>query len=54
MENYAYDRDINVLNAQNKEIVFKKTELRAPYDLIVAQKNTEIGNIVLGSGKPNC
>ncbi len=49
MENYAYDRDINVLNAQNKEIVFKKTELRAPYDLIVAQKNTEIGNIVLGS-----
>ncbi len=49
MENYAYDRDINVLNAQNKEIVFKKTELRAPYDLIVAQKSTEIGNIVLGS-----
>ena len=49
MENYAYDRDINLLNAQNKEIIFKKTELRAPYDLIVAQKNTELGNIVLGS-----
>lgn len=37
------------LNAQNKEIIFRKTELRAPYDLIVAQKNTELGNIVLGS-----
>lgn len=49
MENYAYDRDINLLNAQNKEIIFKKTELRAPYDLVVAQKNTEVGNIVLGS-----
>ena len=49
MENYAYDRDINLLNAQNKEIVVRKTELRAPYDLVVAQKNTEIGNIVLGS-----
>ena len=49
MENYAYDRDINLLNAQNKEIVVRKTELRAPYDLVVAQKNTEVGNIVLGS-----
>jgi len=49
MENYAFDRDINLLNAQHKEIVFKKTELRAPYDLVVAAKNTELGNIVLGS-----
>lgn len=49
MENYAFDRDIALLNAQNKEIIFKKTELRAPYDLVVAQKMTEVGNIVLGS-----
>ncbi len=49
MENYAYDRDINLLNAQNKEIIVRKTELRAPYDLVVTAKNTELGNIVLGS-----
>ncbi|WP_041957732.1 efflux RND transporter periplasmic adaptor subunit [Sulfurospirillum arsenophilum] len=49
MENYLYDKDIQLLNAQNKEIVFKKTELRAPYDLVVTKKNTELGNIVLGS-----
>ncbi|MBV5278995.1 MAG: HlyD family efflux transporter periplasmic adaptor subunit [Campylobacteraceae bacterium] len=49
MENYTYDKDISVLNAQNKEIVFKKTELRAPYNLIITAKNTELGNIVLGS-----
>lgn len=49
MENYQYDRDVKVLTAQNKEIVYKKTELRAPYDLVVTKKNTELGNIVLGS-----
>ena len=49
MENYLYDKDIQLLNAQNKEIIFKKTELRAPYDLVVTKKNTELGNIVLGS-----
>lgn len=49
MENYLYDRDIQLLTAQNKEIIFKKTELRAPYDLVVSKKNTELGNIVLGS-----
>ena len=49
MENYQYDRDIKVLTAQNKEIVYKKTELRAPYDLVVTKKMTELGNIVLGS-----
>lgn len=49
MENYTYDRDISRLTAQNKEIIFKKTELRAPYDLVVTAKNTELGNIVLGS-----
>ena len=49
MENYTYDRDTSLLNAQNKEIIVKKTELRAPYDLIVTAKNTELGNIVLGS-----
>lgn len=49
MENYTYDKDIQLLTAQNKEIVFKKTELRAPYDLVVSKKNTELGNIVLGS-----
>ncbi|MDD2383813.1 MAG: HlyD family efflux transporter periplasmic adaptor subunit [Sulfurospirillaceae bacterium] len=49
MENYTYDRDITRLNAQNKEIVYKKTELRAPYNLVVTKKLTELGNIVLGS-----
>ena len=49
MDNYLYDRDIKVLTAQNKEIALKKTELRAPYDLIISKKNTELGNIVLGS-----
>lgn len=49
MENYTYDRDTSRLNAKNKEITFKKTELRAPYDLVVTAKNTELGNIVLGS-----
>ena len=49
MENYLYDRDTTRLTAQNKEIVFQKTELRAPYDLVVTKKNTELGNIVLGS-----
>ncbi|MDD3343771.1 MAG: HlyD family efflux transporter periplasmic adaptor subunit [Sulfurospirillaceae bacterium] len=49
MENYLYDRDIALLTAKNKEIIFKKTELRAPYDLVVTKKSTELGNIVLGS-----
>lgn len=49
MENYLYDRDIQLLNAQNREIIFKKTELRAPYDLVVTKKMTELGDIVLGS-----
>ncbi len=49
METYLYDKDVNVLNAKNKEIVFQKTELRAPYDLVVTKKMTELGNIVLGS-----
>lgn len=49
MENYTYDRDIMLLTAQNKEIMVRKTELRAPYNLIVTAKNTELGNIVLGS-----
>lgn len=49
MENYTYDRDTSRLNAKNKEIIFKKTELRAPYDLVVTKKSTELGNIVLGS-----
>jgi len=49
MENYTYDRDIMLLTAQNKEIIVRKTELRAPYNLIVTAKNTELGNIVLGS-----
>ena len=49
MENYTYDRDLMLLNAQNKEIMVRKTELRAPYNLIVTAKNTELGNIVLGS-----
>ena len=49
MDNYLYDRDVKVLTAQNKEIIFKKTELRAPYDLVVTKKMTELGNIVLGS-----
>jgi len=49
MDNYLYDRDIALLNAKNREIIFQKTELRAPYDLVVTKKNTELGNIVLGS-----
>lgn len=49
MENYLYDQDIQLLNAQNREIIFKKTELRAPYDLVVTKKMTELGDIVLGS-----
>lgn len=49
MENYTYDRDIMLLTAQNKEIMVRKTELHAPYNLIVTAKNTELGNIVLGS-----
>ena len=49
MENYLYDRDVKRLTAQSKAIVYKKTELRAPYDLVVTQKMTELGNIVLGS-----
>ena len=43
MENYTYDRDIMLLTAQNKEIMVRKTELRAPYNLIVTAKNTELG-----------
>ena len=49
MDNYLYDKDIKVLTAQNKEIALKKTELRAPYDLVITKKNAELGNIVLAS-----
>ena len=42
MENYLYDKEITQLNAQNKEIILKKTELRAPYDLIIAKKNIDL------------
>ncbi len=49
MENYLYDKEITQLNAQNKEIILKKTELRAPYDLIIAKKNIDLGSIVLAS-----
>ena len=49
MENYLYDRDISQLNAQNKEIILRKTELRAPYDLVVTKKNIDLGAIVLAS-----
>ena len=49
MENYLYDRDITLLNAQNKEIILRKTELRAPYDLVVTKKNIDLGSIVLAS-----
>ena len=49
MENYLYDRDITQLNAQNKEIILRKTELRAPYDLVVTKKNIDLGSIVLAS-----
>lgn len=49
MENYLYDRDITQLNAQNKEITLRKTELRAPYDLVVSKKNIDLGSIVLAS-----
>ncbi len=49
MENYLYDKDINQLNAQTKDIILKKTELRAPYDLIVTKKNIDLGSIVLAS-----
>lgn len=49
MDSYIYDKEINNLTAQNKEIALQKTELRAPYDLVIVKKNTELGNIVLGS-----
>ena len=49
MDNYFHDKEIKALTAQNKEIVYKKTELRAPYDLVVTKKMTELGSIVLGS-----
>lgn len=49
MDNYLYTKDVAVLTAQNKEIALRKTELRAPYDLVVIKKNTELGDIVLGS-----
>ena len=49
MENYLYDKEITQLNAQNKEIILKKTELRAPYDLVVTKKNIDLGAIVLAS-----
>jgi membrane fusion protein (multidrug efflux system) len=38
MENYLYDKDITQLNAKNKEIILRKTELRAPYDLVLLKK----------------
>lgn len=49
MENYLYDKEIISLNAQNKEIILRKTELRAPYDLVVTKKNIDLGAIVLAS-----
>ena len=49
MENYLYDKDITQLNAKNKEIILEKTELRAPYDLVVTKKNIDLGAIVLAS-----
>lgn len=49
MENYLYDKDITQLNAQSKEIILRKTELRAPYDLVVTKKNIDLGSIVLSS-----
>ena len=49
MENYLYDKDIARLNAQNKEIILKKTELIAPYDLVVTKKYIDLGSIVLAS-----
>ena len=49
MENYLYDKEITQLNAQNKRDNFEKTELRAPYDLIIAKKNIDLGSIVLAS-----
>jgi membrane fusion protein, multidrug efflux system len=49
MDNYLYDRDITQLSAQNKEIILRKTELRAPYDLVVTAKNIDLGAIVLAS-----
>ncbi len=49
MENYLYDKEITSLNAQNKEIILRKTELRAPYDLVVTKKNIDLGAIVLAS-----
>ena len=49
MENYLYEKEITSLNAQNKEIILRKTELRAPYDLVVTKKNIDLGSIVMAS-----
>jgi len=55
MDTYLYDKDVTALayrNAQSslalKEASFDKTELRAPYDLVITKKNTELGAIVFG------
>ena len=49
MDAFTYDKDITSLTAQSQEITLRKTVLSAPYDLVVNKKNTELGNIVLGS-----
>ncbi|MDY0265895.1 MAG: efflux RND transporter periplasmic adaptor subunit [Sulfurospirillum cavolei] len=55
MDNYRYEKDVAALSYQNarttlamKEAAFAKTELRAPYDLVVTKKQTELGSIVFG------
>ena len=56
MDKYRYDKEVAVLAYEGaqatltlKEIAFKKTELRAPYDLVITQKYVEVGDLVTGS-----
>ncbi len=56
MDKYRYDKEVAVLAYEGaqatlalKEIAFRKTELRAPYDLIITQKYVEVGDLVAAS-----
>ena len=56
MDKYRYDKEVAVLAYDGakatlvlKEIALKKTELRAPYDLIITHKYAEVGDLVAGS-----
>lgn len=56
MDKYLYDKEIALLAYEAaqatlalKEIALRKTELRAPYDVVVTKKHVETGDLVAGS-----